>query len=109
MSRMQYASRSSPPAPSVSVSATTPPNGGQANINLRGLGSSRTLVLIDGTRMQPSNVSGVVDLNTIPAGLIQGVEIMTGGGSSTYGSDPVGGGGHFPIQRHVEGVRPHAT
>ena len=91
--------------PSVSTASNNPSNGGQANINLRGLGSSRTLVLIDGTRMQPSNVSGIVDLNTIPAGLIQSVEIMTGGASSTYGSDAVAGVVNFHMKRDFEGVR----
>lgn len=94
--------------PSITTTSNNPSNGGQANISLRGLGTARTLVLIDGTRMQPSNVSGVVDLNTIPSGLIQSVEIMTGGASSTYGSDAIAGVVNFRMKRDFEGAEINA-
>lgn len=91
--------------PSISTTSNNPSNGGQANISLRGLGTARTLVLMDGTRLQPSNVSGVIDLNTIPGGLIENVEILTGGASSTYGSDAIAGVVNFRMKRDFEGVQ----
>jgi len=94
--------------PSVTTTSNNPSNGGQANIDLRGLGTSRTLVLMDGLRLTPSNVSGVVDLNTIPSALIENVEILTGGASSTYGSDAIAGVVNFRMKRDFEGVAVNA-
>lgn len=91
--------------PSFTTTSNNPSNGGQANVELRGLGLSRTLVLVDGTRVTPSNVSGVVDLNTIPAALIDSVEILTGGASSTYGSDAVAGVINVRMKRNFTGVQ----
>lgn len=91
--------------PSITTTSNNPSNGGQANINLRGLGTGRTMVLIDGTAMQPSNVSGLVDTNTIPQALIDSVEILTGGASSTYGSDAVAGVVNFRMRRNFDGVQ----
>ena len=59
--------------------------GGQASIDLRGLGQQRTLVLLNGRRLQPSNPDGSVDLNIIPRALVDNVEVITGGASSVYG------------------------
>jgi len=60
---------------------------GTANVDLRDLGSKRTLVLIDGLREQPGDVTvPVPDLNFIPAALIDHVEVLTGGASAVYGS-----------------------
>ena len=64
---------------------------GRANLNLRGLGISRTLVLLDGRRLTPSDAQGAVDLNNIPNSLISSVEVITGGASATYGSDAIAG------------------
>jgi iron complex outermembrane receptor protein len=64
---------------------------GQATLNLRGLGSFRNLVLLDGRRMQPSNVQQSIDVNTIPRSLIESVEVITGGASAVYGSDAIAG------------------
>lgn len=77
--------------PAITSTSNNPSNGGQANVSLRGLGTSRTLVLLDGRRIVPSNPTGVVDLNLIPASLIQSVEVITGGASAVYGSDAVAG------------------
>ena len=77
--------------PSITNTSNNPSNGGQANISLRGLGTARTLVLLDGRRIVPSNPSGVVDLNLIPPSLIGSVEVITGGASAVYGSDAVAG------------------
>lgn len=77
--------------PSITSTSNNPSNGGQANVSLRGLGTRRTLVLLDGRRIVPSNPTGVVDLNLIPASLIDTVEVITGGASAVYGSDAVAG------------------
>jgi iron complex outermembrane receptor protein len=90
--------------PSITTTSNNPSNGGQANVDLRGLGTTRTLVLVDGARVTPSNVSGVVDLNTIPASLIEGVEILTGGSSATYGSDAIAGVVNVKLKRNFEGI-----
>jgi iron complex outermembrane receptor protein len=90
--------------PSITTTSNNPSNGGQANVDLRGLGTNRTLVLLDGMRLVPSNASGVVDLNTIPAGMIESVEILTGGSSSTYGSDAIAGVVNVRTKRNFEGV-----
>jgi outer membrane receptor protein involved in Fe transport len=90
--------------PSVTTTSNNPSNSGQANVDLRGLGTTRTLVLVDGARTTPSNVSGVVDLNTIPAALIEGVEILTGGSSATYGSDAIAGVVNVRLKRDFNGV-----
>ena len=77
--------------PAITSTSNNPSNGGQANVSLRGLGTSRTLVLLDGRRIVPSNPTGVVDLNLIPASLIDNVEVITGGASAVYGSDAIAG------------------
>jgi len=77
--------------PSITSTSNNPSNGGQANVALRGLGSKRTLVLMDGRRIVPSNPTGVVDLNLIPASIIESVEVITGGASAVYGSDAIAG------------------
>lgn len=91
--------------PSITTTSNNPSLGGQAQVDLRGLGTERTLVLMDGMRVQPSNVTGVVDLNTIPSSLIESIEIMTGGGSSTYGSDAIAGVVNIRMKRDFEGVQ----
>ena len=67
---------------------------GSQTIDLRGLGSSRTLVLLNGRRLAPSGVEGapsVPSINTIPSGLVDRYEILLDGASSVYGSDAVAG------------------
>ena len=95
--------------PSISTTSNNPANGGQANIDLRGLSGSalapRTLVLVDGSRLTPSNPTGVVDLNTVPTALIEGVEILTGGSSSTYGSDAIAGVVNVRLKRDFSGIQ----
>lgn len=77
--------------PAISSTSNNPSNGGQANVALRGLDTSRTLVLLDGRRIVPSNATGVVDLNLIPGAIIENVEVITGGASAVYGSEAVAG------------------
>ncbi len=95
--------------PSISTTSNNPSNGGQANIDLRGLSGNalapRTLVLVDGSRLTPSNPTGVVDINTVPTALIEGVEILTGGSSSTYGSDAIAGVVNVRLKRDFDGIQ----
>ena len=64
---------------------------GAANVNLRGLGANRSLVLVDGRRGMPTNASMTVDLNTIPSIAIGNIEVITGGASAVYGADALAG------------------
>ena len=65
---------------------------GTATVDLRGLGVSRTLVLIDGRRMMPGDpVVPAPDLNFVPTPLVERVDVLTGGASATYGADAVAG------------------
>ncbi len=80
------------------------PGNGTASVNLRGLGSNRTLVLINGTRATPTSQGGTVDINTIPTALIDRVEVLTGGASAIYGTDAVAGVVNFILKNDFEGV-----
>lgn len=77
---------------------------GAATLNLRGLGSNRNLVLINGRRGQPSNASLAVDVNTIPSSAIANVEVITGGASAVYGPDAMAGVVNFVLKDDFEGV-----
>ncbi|HEY2465332.1 MAG TPA: TonB-dependent receptor [Steroidobacteraceae bacterium] len=83
---------------------------GTATVSLRGLGSQRTLVLVNGTRLAPgaglgTTTTSSADINQIPADLIERVEVLTGGASSVYGADAVAGVVNFVLNTHFEGVR----
>ncbi len=78
--------------------------GGQSYGDLRGIGPSRSLVLLDGRRLMPSAPDGSIDLNTIPTALIENVEVITGGASATYGSDAVAGVVNFKLRHNFSGV-----
>ena len=82
-------------------SSITNGSNGTATVNLRDLGSSRTLVLIDGRRAQPTPT----DLNFIPAALVERVDVLTGGASATYGADAISGVVNFMMLKNFEGVR----
>lgn len=88
-----------------SASSNSPNVAGQAQVQLRGLGAIRTLVLLNGRRVVPSSASSVVDLNLLPTPLISSVETITGGASSTYGSDAVAGVLNFRLNEKFEGVQ----
>lgn len=76
-----------------------------STVNLRGLGSARTLVLVNGSRLMPGDpVVPVADLNVIPAGLVDHVEVLTGGASAVYGADAVAGVVNFILRSDFEGV-----
>ena len=77
---------------------------GIATANLRGLGENRTLVLINSRRFVPTFPDGgTVDLNFIPVGLIERVEILTGGASAAYGSDALAGVINFILKEETDG------
>jgi outer membrane receptor protein involved in Fe transport len=76
-----------------------------ATIDLRGLGPQRTLVIVDGERVPGSSTTGVVDLNSIPAGLIDRIEVVTGGASAVYGSDAIAGVVNFILKDDFEGAQ----
>jgi len=90
---------------------------GVANINLRGLGVQRTLVLINGRRLMGGDpaagapattvlgYASAADVNQIPVALIERVDVLTGGAASTYGADAVAGVVNFIMNDHFEGVR----
>ncbi len=78
---------------------------GLNTVNLRGLGSNRTLVLLDGRRSVPSATDGTVDINTIPQGLVKSVEIVTGGASAAYGSDAVAGVINYILDKDYTGIK----
>ena len=74
-------------------------------LDLRGLGTSRTLVLVNGRRHITSSAGDyLVDVNTIPNELVERVDIVTGGNSSVYGSDAVAGVVNFITKRDYEGI-----
>lgn len=91
--------------PSISSTSNNPSNGGQANIDLRSLGSARTLVLMNGRRIVPSNSDGSVDVNLIPTALIKNIEVISGGASAAYGSDALAGVANFILDENFSGVQ----
>lgn len=77
---------------------------GISTVSLRQLGSNRNLVLIDGRRGTPASGTGVIDINTIPSSAVERVELITGGASSTYGADAVGGVVNFILRKNFQGL-----
>ncbi len=79
------------------------PGNGAVTLNLRNLGATRTLVLVNGRRWMFYDTNQIVDLNTIPQFLLGGVDVVTGGASAVYGSDAVAGVVNFNL-RDIEGL-----
>lgn len=79
-------------------------NIGSNSYNLRGLGLIRTLTLVDGRRHVPDQINGTMDTNLIPAGIIERVEVVTGGASAAYGSDAVAGVVNIILRDNVDGL-----
>lgn len=77
---------------------------GTASIDLRGMGSNRTLVLFNGKRIVPATLGGVVDTNNVPVSLLERVDLVTGGASAVYGADAVAGVVNFVMKRNFTGV-----
>ena len=79
---------------------------GTSSVNLRGLGASRTLTLLNGRRLPYGSLNTAApDINFIPAAMVKKVDILTGGASATYGSDAVAGVVNFVLDTDFEGVR----
>lgn len=86
-------------------SASNNPANGVSTVDLRGLGSQRTLVLIDGHRGPSYDTQGRVDVNIIPTALIKRIDILTGGASAVYGSDAIAGVVNFILDDRFVGLR----
>lgn len=80
-------------------------NSGGSNVNLRGVGTNRTLTLLDGRRVVPTNRFGTVDVNLFPEDLLRSVETVTGGASASYGTDAVAGVVNFLLDTDFEGFK----
>ena len=80
-------------------------NIGARELDLRGLGAQRTLVLVDGERFIPSTTIGAVDINLIPSSIIKRTEVVTGGASAAYGSDAVAGVVNFILDKDLLGLK----
>ncbi|MBQ4832233.1 TonB-dependent receptor [Pseudoalteromonas sp. MMG010] len=81
-------------------------SGGNASVDLRGLGSQRTLVLLNGRRMINSGTgaASTVDLNTIPVSMIKHIEVLKDGASAVYGTDAVSGVVNIILKDDFEGL-----
>jgi outer membrane receptor protein involved in Fe transport len=82
---------------------------GATVFDLRNLGQSRTLILIDGTRAVPFSFRNSVDVSSIPASLIKQVDVLTGGAAAVYGADAVAGVVNFILNDNFNGVQISAT
>jgi len=89
-------------------SAVNNGNGGASFVNLRGLGSNRNIVLLDGNRIVPAGFGGQVDLNNVPLALVERVDVLTGGASTTYGADAVSGVVNFILKDDFAGLEVQA-
>jgi iron complex outermembrane recepter protein len=78
---------------------------GLSSFSLRGLGTIRTLTLLDGQRVVPANVTGVPDISLFPQLLVERVDVVTGGASASYGSDAVGGVVNFITNKKFVGFK----
>lgn len=79
-------------------------NGGSSYVDLRGLGSNRNIVLLDGNRIVPADLQGRVDLNNIPLALVSRVDALTGAAVTTYGADAITGVVNFVTKKDFAGV-----
>ncbi|KTE21030.1 TonB-dependent receptor [Sphingopyxis sp. H050] len=90
-------------------SAVNNGNTGGSYVDLRGLGSTRNIVLLNGNRVAPSDVNGRVDLNNIPLALIERVDALTGAAVTTYGADAITGVVNFVTKRDFAGLEVTAS
>jgi outer membrane receptor protein involved in Fe transport len=85
------------------------PGNGAVTLNLRNLGATRTMVLVNGRRWMFYNTSQIVDLNTIPQFMVEGVDLVTGGASAVYGSDAIAGVANFRLRTDLDGIEAGAN
>jgi len=90
-------------APGIGAQVNNGANG-SAFVNLRSLGANRNIVLLDGVRLVPADLQGRVDLNIIPLALVDRVDVLTGGASSTYGADAIAGVINFVTRNDFAGM-----
>ena len=79
-------------------------NRGMATVSMRGLGSNRTLVLLNGQRLVSAGSGGFVDLNMVPVGIVERVEMLRDGASTIYGSDAIAGVVNIITKKDFEGA-----
>ena len=109
VNRLPVFSNSTTPHNSSSTISTG--TSGVNNLNLRGLGPNRTLVLLDGARVAGTTLAGfnnngiAVDVNSFPAGLVSRVDVVTGGASAAYGSDALAGVVNFVLDHNFTGIK----
>lgn len=84
------------------------PGDGTSAVNLRGLGSGRSLVLLNGRRIAPTGTGSGIDINAIPGAMIERVELVSGGASAVYGSDAVTGAVNFITRKDFKGLEASA-
>ncbi len=92
-------------SPSTGQNGISPGTAGVSTLNLRNLGATRTLVLLDGQRSVGSLLTGAVDINALPQQLVSRVEVVTGGASAVYGSDAVSGVVNFVLDKEYTGFK----
>jgi len=80
-------------------------DGGGSYLNMRNLGTNRTLVLFDGSRVVPADKRGSVNVDTLPTALMRTVDVVTGGASAAYGADALGGVTNFILDREYQGLK----
>jgi outer membrane receptor protein involved in Fe transport len=78
---------------------------GASFLNMRNIGTNRTLVLLDGARMAPADKRGPVNVDTLPTALVRSVDVVTGGASAAYGADALGGVTNFILDRDFRGLK----
>lgn len=74
-------------------------------LNLRGMGTQRTLVLLDGSRVIPADAGGATNIDNFPTALMSRVDVITGGASAAYGADALAGVVNFVLDREFEGLK----
>jgi outer membrane cobalamin receptor len=74
-------------------------------LDIRGIGTARNLIMIDGERVIPTSTQGVVDISQFPSLLLQRVDVVTGGASASWGSDAVSGVVNFILDKRFEGFK----
>lgn len=95
------------PARRLDLTINNRPNAGNF-LNLRALGATRTLVMLDGVRLPPTAATGEVSVDTLPEALVQRVDIVTGGASAVYGSDAVAGVVNYILDTKFRGLKVNA-
>ena len=91
------------------VNGTSGGGNGLASFNMFGLGTIRTLTLLDGQRFMPANVTGVPDISEFPQMLIQRVDVVTGGASASWGSDAMAGVVNFITDKKFSGFKANVS